>query len=142
MISQTAEYALRALICLANSPGAWLTTRQIAERGKIPTGYLAKLMQPLARAGIVAAQRGAGGGFQLKVAADQLTLLDVVAVSDVSLRVGTCPLGIHGTALCALHRRIDDVAAAVEDMLRETTLADLLIGGADGCGDVAAVATT
>ena len=126
MISQAAEYSLRALICLARSPGAPLTTQQIAEQAKVPPGYLAKVMQALGRAGIVAGQRGPNGGFLLAADPDAVTLLDVVRLTDASHRIGTCPLGIHGPHLCPLHRRLDDVAATVEALLACTTLGQLL----------------
>jgi DNA-binding IscR family transcriptional regulator len=58
--------------------------------------------------------------------ANQVTLLDVVRVSDPSRRIGTCPLGIHGPHLCSLHRCLDDAAAAVECVLARTTVKQLL----------------
>jgi Rrf2 family protein len=126
MISQAAEYSLRALICLARSPDTSLTNQQIADQTKIPAGYLAKIMQALTRAGLVSSQRGPNGGFLVTADPDRLTLLDVVRVTDPSHRIGTCPLGIHGPHLCSLHRRLDDAAAAVESVLERTTLGELL----------------
>lgn len=126
MISQSAEYALRALICLAQSRGAPLTNQHIAEQSKIPAGYLAKILQALARAGLVSSQRGLNGGSVLTADPAAVTLLDVVRLTDPSRRIETCPLGIHGTHLCSLHRRLDDAAAAVESALARTTLAQVL----------------
>lgn len=126
MISQSAEYSLRALICLAQSRGTSLTNQQIAERSKIPSGYLAKILQVLARAGLVSSQRGVNGGFLLTADPAALTLLDVVRLTDPSRRIDTCPLGIHGNHLCSLHRRLDDAAAVVESTLARTTLAQVL----------------
>ena len=45
MITQTAEYALRAIVFLADQQGAPKTTQQIAEATQVPAGYLAKVMQ-------------------------------------------------------------------------------------------------
>jgi Rrf2 family nitric oxide-sensitive transcriptional repressor len=126
MISQAAEYSLRAVTCLARSPATPLTNQQIADRTRIPAGYLAKILQALVRAGLVSSQRGPNGGFLLAAGADGLTLLDVVRVSDASHRIGTCPLGIHGPHLCSLHRCLDEAAAAVECVLARTTLRQLL----------------
>ncbi len=55
MISQTAEYALRAATCLAAAGGKPLTNRQIAKLAKIPAGYLSKVLQALRRAGSLGA---------------------------------------------------------------------------------------
>ena len=129
MISQSAEYSLRAVLCLAAQPaGAALTTQQIAERARIPAGYLAKVLQTLGRGGIVTSQRGLNGGFSLAVAPDALTLFAVVSAVEPSRRITECPIGNpdHAPNLCPLHRRLDAAAAGVERMLRETTVADVL----------------
>ena len=128
MISQTSEYALRAVACLARRPGESMTTQQIAVASRVPAGYLAKILQALARAGIVTGQRGLGGGFLLARRPDELTLLDVVHVADGSRRITACPLGIpgHGPDLCPLHRRLDDAAALAEKTLSGVTVADVL----------------
>jgi Rrf2 family protein len=135
MISQSAEYSLRALICLAQSRGSPLTNQQIAERARIPSGYLAKILQALGRAGMVSSQRGLNGGFLLTAQPETVTLLEVVRLTDPSRRIGTCPLGVHGHHLCPLHRRLDDAAAAVEAALARTTLAQLLAEQQDPFAD-------
>lgn len=126
MISQTAEYCLRAVVCLAGASGQPQTTHQIAEATKIPSGYLCKILQTLGRAGMVFAQRGLNGGFVLLRDPATLSLLEVVRVADPSHRVTTCPLGIHGTDLCALHRQLDEAAALAERALSSRTIAELM----------------
>ncbi len=127
MISQTAEYALRAVVYLAEKPDVPQTTQQIAEVTRVPPGYLAKVMQTLGRSGIVRAQRGLHGGFTLTAAPEELTVLDVVQAVDPVRRIEHCPLGIpeHKT-LCPLHARLDDTAAMVEKALGDSTIAELL----------------
>ncbi|HVX11825.1 MAG TPA: Rrf2 family transcriptional regulator [Pirellulales bacterium] len=127
MISQTAEYALRAIVYLADRNDAPQTTQQIAEVTHVPAGYLAKVMQGLSRAGLVHAQRGLHGGFTLARPAAELTVLDVVQAVDPLQRIKHCPLGIEGhQSLCPLHRRLDNAAAMVEQALGESTIAELL----------------
>jgi Rrf2 family nitric oxide-sensitive transcriptional repressor len=128
MISTSAEYSLRAVVCLAADDGTPLTVHRIAAMSRVPAGYLAKVLQQLARAGFVTSQRGLNGGYVLAKAADAITLLDVIQVSDPSRRIATCPLGIpeHGTELCPLHRRLDDAAVTAERALSATTVAELL----------------
>ena len=129
MISQSAEYSLRAVMCLAAQPaGTALTTQQIADRARIPAGYLAKILQTLGRHGIVTSQRGLNGGFSLAIAPDGLTLLAIVSAVETSRRITECPIGNpdHAPNLCPLHRRLDAAAAGVERMLRETTVADVM----------------
>src|SRR4051794_21543855 len=107
MISQTAEYALRAVVYLAFHKGEPRTVRQLAEPTQVPEGYLAKVMQGLSRAGLVRSQRGLHGGFTLAVPADELTVYDVVQAVDPIHRIKHCPLGLKGHVnLCPLHRRL------------------------------------
>jgi Rrf2 family protein len=132
MISRTSEYSLRAVVALARSPGVPRTTHEVAEVTRVPVGYLAKLLQNLARAGIVSSQRGLNGGFVLARDPAEVTLLDVVRVADGSMRIKTCPMGIpeHGARLCPLHQRLDDAAALAEQTLAGATLAELLADSA------------
>jgi Rrf2 family protein len=136
MVSQSAEYSLRAVVCLASAfPGA-LKTRQIAARTRVPGGYLSKVLQSLSRAGLIVSQRGINGGHRLARQPQQITLLDVVHAAQRSHRIRTCPLGgaSHGTNLCALHRRLDDAAASIESSFAQTTIADVLADTAQRSG--------
>ena len=126
MISQTAEYCLRAIVFLAGAEQRARTTHQIADATKIPVGYLSKVLLALGRAGLVSAQRGINGGFLLACDPATLSLLDVVRIADTSHRITTCPLGIHGKELCSLHRQLDEVAAFVEETLASRTIAQLM----------------
>lgn len=130
MFSQTVEYALRAVVALAANPAEPSTTEQVAERTRVPSAYLAKILQGLGRAGIVRSQRGVGGGVMLTRPPAELTILEVVnAVEPTTLkRITTCPLGLasHGTNLCPLHKRLDDALAMVEQAFGNTTLAEVL----------------
>jgi Rrf2 family protein len=128
MFSDTVEYALRAIVHLAHeAPGA-RTTAQIAEATRVPKDYLSKILQNLAKKGIVQTQRGVGGGISLAKSPDELTILDVVNAVDPIVRISSCPLKLanHGENLCPLHRRMDAALAAVEEAFRKSTLAEVL----------------
>ncbi len=126
MIPQAVEYSLRAMALLSQHPGQALTVRAIATRGQVPRPYLSKLLQGLARAGLVRSQRGIGGGYTLTRDPATITLADVVHVIEPLKRITRCPLGIVGhTTLCSLHRKLDQALATVEQAFCETTLADL-----------------
>lgn len=127
-LSQTVEYALRAVVWLAEHPDTPQTTQQIAEATKMPPSYLSKVLQALSRAGIVTSQRGLHGGFQLHRPMNELPLLDVINAVEPIQRITTCPLGIesHGTDLCALHKALDAAIAVVEARFADTTIGDLL----------------
>lgn len=128
MISQTVEYALRAIVTIAQQDGQACTARKIADVTDVPFAYLSKLMQGLVRGGIVKSQRGLHGGFVLIKAPQDLTILEVVDVVDPIKRIRECPLSIqsHGNTLCPLHRRLDQAIASTEKIFHETTVAELL----------------
>ena len=134
VISQTADYALRAVVILGLNPGIPWTTRQIAAKTRVPSGYLSKVLQALGRAGLVEAQRGLYGGFVLSRSLDDLTILDVINAVDPVKRIERCPLGLaaHGTRLCALHQRLDEGLAQIEALFGGTTIGQLIAGQDQG----------
>jgi Rrf2 family protein len=127
MISQTAEYALRAIVYLADQDSP-RTTVQIATTTRVPVGYLAKVLQNLSRAGLVTSQRGLNGGFTLRQDPHDLSILKVINAVDPIQRIRECPLGIpsHGRRLCPLHHRLDRAGEMVERAFGETMVSELL----------------
>src|SRR5262245_53562736 len=128
MLSQTTEYALRIVVQLASQRGQPVTITELASTTKIPSGYLAKVLRQLARAGLVHSQRGPNGGSVLLRAPEEMTVLDVVQAVDPIKRIEVCPLGLrtHGANLCPLHRRLDLAIATVETAFRNSSVAELL----------------
>jgi Rrf2 family protein len=128
MISQTVEYALRAVVHLAAHAPAGRTTEQIAEATRVPAAYLSKVLQCLRRARVVDSRRGIGGGVALAKDPQDLTILEVVNAVEPIQRIRRCPLGLaaHGVRLCPLHRRLDAALASVEQAFAESTLAEVL----------------
>ena len=127
MISQTSEYALRAIVYLGNE-GVPRTTAAISKATKAPPDYLSKVMRGLVREGIVASRRGLHGGFTLERDPSELSVLDIVNAVDPLQRIRECPLGnkAHGVNLCTLHRTIDETLARAEEAFRQVTVEQLL----------------
>lgn len=132
MITQTSEYALRAVVYLASrkstSPAS---AQEISECVRVQVGYLQKVLRMLAKHGILTAQRGSGGGFALAKVASAISVLDVLRATDTQIpRIERCPLGIQGhTSLCPLHRLLDQEMARSERTFASTSIADLLESG-------------
>lgn len=128
MLSQTTEYALRAMAALAYKPDDLTPTPSLAASTKVPANYLAKVLQQLAAAELIVGRRGVGGGYRLARPADQISLLDVVRAVTKVERITTCPLGLpnHGPNLCPLHRKVDDMLGRVIDGYGGVSLQDLL----------------
>lgn len=136
MLSQTIEYALRAMVHLAAvEPGAAATSERIAEVTKVPQGYLSKILRELVIAELVTSQRGPHGGFTLARPSSAITMLDVVNAVEPIPRIRKCPLGNPAhLKLCPLHQRIDDAADLIERRFRETTLAEIASTEAESRG--------
>jgi Rrf2 family transcriptional regulator, nitric oxide-sensitive transcriptional repressor len=127
MLSKTAEYALRIAVCLAQSPDKLAAADELAEVTKIPRRYLHKVVQDLAREGLVRSQPGPGGGYSIAKSPKQITILDVVNAVAPLERIRHCPLGLTShTRLCPLHRELDKVYAETEKAFARVTLDHLL----------------
>lgn len=128
MISQTVEYALRAIVTIAQQEGRPCTSREIAELTQVPSAYLSKLMQGLVRNGLVFSQRGLHGGFVLAKEPEKMTVWEIVNAVEPIRRFEKCPLNnkAHQGRLCPLHLLIDNAMAHLESMFRGKTIKDLL----------------
>jgi len=126
MISKTAEYALRAVTCLAADSKA-LSADVLAERTKVPRRYLTRVMQDLASADVVGSRSGPGGGYTLNIATEKLTILDVVNAVSPLERIKSCPLGLKShISLCPLHTELDKAYAATEAAFDSVTIKQLI----------------
>lgn len=128
MFSQTIEYALRAATHLASLPaGSAVNSESIAQRTRVPKGYLSKILRDLVLAGIVDSQRGPNGGFTLAKIPAAISVLDVINAVDPIKRIRACPLGnpAHLT-LCPLHHRIDAAIERMEQEFGATSLAQIV----------------
>ena len=129
MLSQTAAYALRAVIHLARSAGDDpVRVEDVSESLGVPRNYLSKILHALARDGVLESTRGPGGGFRLLHPAETLRLSDVIQGFDpVEERRGCilCQGGCDDAEPCAVHHRWSEVAALMADFFDGTTVADL-----------------
>jgi Rrf2 family protein len=127
VIPKTAEYALRAVVLLARTPGGPLSADEIAGSGRVPRRYAHKVLQALVRAGLVRSQPGPGGGYSLVRQPEELSILDVIGAVEPIPRIIRCPLGLTTHAsLCPLHRELDDALAAMERAFDRVTIAQVL----------------
>ncbi len=126
MLSKTAEYALRAVVCLAGRSGS-ASAALLAHRTKVPRRYLHRVLQDLIAAQLVRSRPGPGGGYELAREPAGVTILDVVnAVSPIE-RIRLCPLGLKThTELCPLHRELDQAYEQTENAFRRVTLQQLV----------------
>lgn len=129
MFSRSAEYALRAFVYLAAQPsGKLVMAKQIAEAARLPGHFLAKILQELARKGLVRSNKGPAGGFSLALAPRELTLLRILDAVDGLDGLNRCPAGhdpCNDAAPCGMHSGWRSTCSRIVDYLGHTSVADL-----------------
>jgi Rrf2 family protein len=130
MLSKTAEYALRAVTCLASQAACGKkpsSADELASLTQVPRRYLHRVMQSLAAGGLVDSRCGSHGGYFLTQSADAITILDVVSAVEPVMRICHCPLNLRShTSLCPLHAELDKAYAATEVAFSRVTIAAML----------------
>ena len=129
IFSRGCEHAVRAMLHLASAREQGpVLVRDIARDLDVPFPFLAKIMQQLAKQGLVHSQKGRGGGVQLAKAARDISLLDVVEAIDGLELTRRCLLGLpdcSDDAPCQLHGQWGRIRGEIVTMLEEQTLAGL-----------------
>lgn len=128
-VTKLTDYATVVLTVLAARPGVVLSAAELAEQAGLEMPTVAKLLKPLAQAGLVEAFRGANGGYRLARPAEAISLFEIVeamegplGMTECSVHAGSC--GIEDSCgVRANWRRINDVVA---DALRGVSLARML----------------
>ncbi|MEM9372656.1 MAG: Rrf2 family transcriptional regulator [Planctomycetota bacterium] len=129
MLSQTSEYAMRAMSCLACRPNSLVSTVELAEITKVPSNYLAKVLQSLAQADLISGRRGVGGGYQLKRPPSEITLFDVItAITNVDRITSAAHEFEHKAGpLKPLYHHLETAAKKVVDHFQRVTLQDIVL---------------
>jgi Rrf2 family protein len=129
LYSRSAEYALRAVVHLAAlAPGEYALVKTIAADTGIPSHFLAKILQELARDGFLKSSKGPGGGFRLGQTADEISMLRIVEAVDGAGRFDRCIGGspeCNDRALCAMHDSWKALRSRIIEYLGGTSVADL-----------------
>lgn len=129
-VTRLTDYATVVLTALAARPGAVCSATELAELAGLETPTVAKVLKPLAQAGLVEGFRGANGGYRLARDAADIGLLEIVTAIEGPPGMTEC--SVHGGGNCGIQdhcgvranwRRINDV---VVDALRDVTLAHML----------------
>lgn len=133
LITRASEYAILSLIVLAKS-GVAIDSEKLSAQLSIPKSFLAKILQALAKNGILKSYKGVNGGFALLLEPKNITMLSVMnivegknpAVFDctATISVGSCPM--DGIACCSIWPFFNKLQGKIDAFLKEITLADIL----------------
>jgi Rrf2 family protein len=129
LYSRPSQYAIRALANLAAYPtGSFRMTSDLAQEEGIPSPYLGKILQGLARAGVLRSQKGPGGGFSLAREPRQILLIDIIEAAEGTESLHSCAVGLaecNDEQPCPLHDHWKAVRDQIRDYLEKTSLYEL-----------------
>lgn len=129
VLSQTAEYALRAMAWLATAPeGVPVRAKDLSVATGIPTHYLSKVMRRMVVADLLVSQKGQGGGFLLSRPPGEITFIDILTAVDAFPAEGRCAFGwgeCDEGRPCPLHRSWSEMNVRLQSWAAGNTLADI-----------------
>lgn len=105
-ITRETDYAVRCVLYLAKHHDGVAIVDDIAREMEIPKSFLAKILQKLARAGIVKSTRGVKGGFRLALAPSDISLLRVIEAIQGPLCLNLCLIDdkhCRRSTFCSVH---------------------------------------
>lgn len=134
LLRRESDYALRCLLYLAVAAGDRMyPARLLARAENIPEPMLRKILQKLARAGIVDSALGSHGGFRLHLPPEEITVLMVLEAIQGPVTASRCLVNrsfCPHRPKCVLSTALAGMQAGVEELFACTTLYDLTGGGA------------
>jgi len=130
LLSDTAEYALRAVLYIAqHDADGPVRAKVVAEELDVPRNYLSKILHVLAREGILSSTRGGSGGFRLAYDPADVRLDSVVSPFEEIDPARNCILGrpeCSEADPCRAHMAWREITDRKSAFLRSTTVADLI----------------
>ena len=128
-LTRQGDYAVRVMVDLAaQAPDVPVPRARIQARQDVPAAYLAKIIQALARAGLVRTRPGAHGGVMLDAPAETVTLRHVIEAVEGPIRLNRCveaPDACPRDRSCTVHPVWMRLQALVTRELDGVTLAAL-----------------
>ena len=128
-LTSKGRYAVTAVLDIAlNAEKGPVSLADISERQHISLSYLEQLFAKLRRDGLVKSVRGPGGGYQLGLPSDQISVGMIISAVNENIHVteclgrGNCQNGVE----CLTHTLWEDLSNRIESFLNEITLAELV----------------
>jgi Rrf2 family iron-sulfur cluster assembly transcriptional regulator len=131
MLSNTSKYAIRSVIYLAlySSGEKKVGIREISEALNIPTPFLGKILQNLAKHQILESTKGPHGGFCLKRQAIDIPLMEIIEIIDGGDLFDRCVIRTtkcNYDAPCSLHDKMSPLRSEMKSLFLTESVADLV----------------
>lgn len=133
MLSNSCKYGIRALVYLASRhTRSNIGIREISGDLGLPSPFLAKILQQLAKHKILNSVKGPNGGFSLKKKPESITMLDIVKIIDGDnlfknclIHDGACSDVRKSRKACPVHDDYSVIRSKIDGLFRNRTIADL-----------------
>jgi Rrf2 family protein len=137
MLSNTSKYAIRAVIYLSLHAGEnrKIGIKQISKDLNIPTPFLGKILQTLAKHKILSSIKGPHGGFGLGKKMDELKLIDIVNVIDGQDLFKKCLIRLEDCSEkepCSMHSKYSEIRSSVLSLFQNQNISELIQDIKDG----------
>lgn len=129
LITRDTDYCLRALLYMAREKKRLVSVSELVRALKIPRPFLRKILQALNKKGVLASQKGSGGGFRLVKPAKDLYLLDVANIFQGKIKLNECLFKkkiCPNIRNCRLKKELDNIEEYVYERLQAISIATLL----------------
>lgn len=130
-LSKRGDYVVRSALALARAypSGEARKIREVVAEMGVPQTFASQILADLVRAGLATSKAGKDGGYRLASPPEKVSLVEVVEAGEGPLRAERCALGegpCRWDAVCPLHETWRTATDALRDVLRSTSLADLV----------------
>ena len=131
MLSNTCKYAIRAVIYLAvhTKGDEKIGIKRIAEELQIPTPFLGKILQTLARTKVLSSTKGPHGGFGVGKDPSKVSLLELVEIIDGTDVFDLCIIGMKNCSSqekhCTLHEAYSPTREVTRELFKRTSIEQL-----------------
>lgn len=130
MFTSSTQYAIRAIVYMArNKSDKKFKVAELAAELNIPPPYLSKVLQNLARNGVISSTKGPGGGFFVDDSNLKMRLIDVITATEGPMIFKKCILGLDSCSEknpCFLHNEYVQIKKILERPLYQTDFEDLI----------------
>ena len=134
-LNRLTDYAVVVLMQMAQTPARRVSASQLSDESGLPLPTVSKLLNTLARGGLIASTRGATGGYALTQDASQITVASVIQALEGPIALTACVEGAHDSCesegICPMRGNWEKVNTAIRTALDGVTLADMTAGFAD-----------
>jgi FeS assembly SUF system regulator len=128
-LSKLTDYGTVIMTCMARSPGAVHTAREIADQIQVALPTVSKLLKRLAQGGLLQSYRGASGGYRLARLPDEITVAEIIKALEGPIGLTECsssPGLCHQEPVCPVRPNWQTINRAILATLERVTLAEMV----------------